>query len=544
MRISNFFHGIINKKRKQQAIRGILIDGEWVDNPERVKREFFNHFANRYANPEWVRPSIDESFQKWLGDDHRLELEQDVSEVEIKKAVWDCGWVKSPGPDGFTFEFLKSFGRQVLDWPLILNEVISWCKARNGQALIFKVDFQKAYDLVCWDYLDQILEKFRFFFLASGLRVNVHKSSLNGLGVRFSSMQIMAECFGCVANKFPFTYLGAKIRDNMSRINSWQEVILKVSSKLSKWKAKTLFVGGRLTLIKSVLGAIPTYFMSLYKVPEAVLKHTERLRNSVSWGLSWKSERFRGCLGKWLWLKNNMEVCGLNGSLDEPIPRCTGGSVWVAIRKSIDTLKSKGVDLMQYCNKVIGNGRPRGGLEESQWNEMAQMLGTVSLSLAVDRWRWSLNGNGSFLVSSARKVIDKHLLDKLPTRSNLSYRGVDVPCVLCPVCDSEVESRNHLFFGCSLVSEIYRLIGRWWSIHIPLFSDFASWEAWFKDLRITSLHKSVLEATFFSLWWHVRSFRYASVFAVVKPKKCMLFNNTVSQTFMWMNHRSWKVRVN
>ncbi|GJX95375.1 RNA-directed DNA polymerase, eukaryota [Tanacetum coccineum] len=53
-------------------------------------------------------------------------------------------------------------GRQILDGPLILNEVISWCKARNRQALIFKVDFQKAYDSVLWDYLDELLEKFGF----------------------------------------------------------------------------------------------------------------------------------------------------------------------------------------------------------------------------------------------------------------------------------------------------------------------------------------------------------------------------------------------
>ncbi|PWA47435.1 reverse transcriptase domain, Reverse transcriptase zinc-binding domain protein [Artemisia annua] len=142
--------------------------------------------------------------------------------------------------------------------------------------------------------------------------------------------------------------------------------------------------------------------------------------------------------------------------------------------------------------------RPRGGLEESQWNEMSQVIDNVVLSPINDRWRWTLNGNGFFSVSSVRKEIDKRVvamsssptrwstilpikvnvfiwrmfLDKLPTRSNLSARGVDVPCVLCPVCDSEVESRNHLFFGCSLVSELHRLISRWWNIHIPLLIFF------------------------------------------------------------------------
>ncbi|GJY64019.1 hypothetical protein Tco_0465479 [Tanacetum coccineum] len=37
----------------------------------------------------------------------QLDLEAEVSNEEIKKAVWDCGVDKSPGPDGFTFDFYK-----------------------------------------------------------------------------------------------------------------------------------------------------------------------------------------------------------------------------------------------------------------------------------------------------------------------------------------------------------------------------------------------------------------------------------------------------
>ncbi|GJT07374.1 hypothetical protein Tco_0841836 [Tanacetum coccineum] len=44
--------------------------------------------------------------------------------------------------------------RQILDGPFILNEVIQWCKSKKKQSLIFKVDFEKAYDSVRWDFLD------------------------------------------------------------------------------------------------------------------------------------------------------------------------------------------------------------------------------------------------------------------------------------------------------------------------------------------------------------------------------------------------------
>ncbi|PWA57707.1 ribonuclease H protein [Artemisia annua] len=157
------------------------------------------------------------------------------------------------------------------------------------------------------------------------------------------------------------------IEDSIS-INSWQEVIHKINAKLSKWKAKTSYVGGRLTLIKSNLGAIPTYFMSLYRAPEAVLKHIERMRNSfflgaeleerkITW-VSWKTMMAEKQFGgrflnhqTGLWQSIIKAIHGPNGSLDAPIPRRSGGSVWVMIRKSIDSLKSKRIDLMQFCNQ-------------------------------------------------------------------------------------------------------------------------------------------------------------------------------------------------
>ncbi|GJX09835.1 RNA-directed DNA polymerase, eukaryota [Tanacetum coccineum] len=40
---SKFFHGIINRKRANLAIKGVMVDGDWVDDPCRVKEEFRLH---------------------------------------------------------------------------------------------------------------------------------------------------------------------------------------------------------------------------------------------------------------------------------------------------------------------------------------------------------------------------------------------------------------------------------------------------------------------------------------------------------------------
>nr|GFC50379.1 RNA-directed DNA polymerase, eukaryota, reverse transcriptase zinc-binding domain protein [Tanacetum cinerariifolium] len=41
---SKFFYGIINKHQNNLAVRGIIADGEWIEEPNAVKNEFFSHF--------------------------------------------------------------------------------------------------------------------------------------------------------------------------------------------------------------------------------------------------------------------------------------------------------------------------------------------------------------------------------------------------------------------------------------------------------------------------------------------------------------------
>nr|GEY87379.1 RNA-directed DNA polymerase, eukaryota [Tanacetum cinerariifolium] len=106
---SKFFHGLINKKRSQLAIRGVFVDGLWRTDPGMVKEAFFNHFEARFKKPVTHRLKLNFLFVKRLSQVQAAHLERCVSRDEIRLAVWNCGENKSPGPDGYMFEFFRTY---------------------------------------------------------------------------------------------------------------------------------------------------------------------------------------------------------------------------------------------------------------------------------------------------------------------------------------------------------------------------------------------------------------------------------------------------
>ncbi|GJY74775.1 RNA-directed DNA polymerase, eukaryota [Tanacetum coccineum] len=76
---SKFFYGIINRKRVNLSIIGVMVDGEWVDEPNRVKEEFCSHFAMRFQAPVVNRSKLNFQFPKRLNSDQVAELENPIT---------------------------------------------------------------------------------------------------------------------------------------------------------------------------------------------------------------------------------------------------------------------------------------------------------------------------------------------------------------------------------------------------------------------------------------------------------------------------------
>nr|GEX35421.1 RNA-directed DNA polymerase, eukaryota, reverse transcriptase zinc-binding domain protein [Tanacetum cinerariifolium] len=84
---SKFFHGMINRKCANLAVKGVMIEGEWVDDPSKVKGEFCDYFASRFCDPGTRHGVVNFNFSNRLNIDQSGELEAPISRDEIRRAV-------------------------------------------------------------------------------------------------------------------------------------------------------------------------------------------------------------------------------------------------------------------------------------------------------------------------------------------------------------------------------------------------------------------------------------------------------------------------
>jgi len=144
----------------------------------------------------------------------------------------------------------------------------------------------------CQDALNNVITLkaiLRGFEIASGLKINFYKSKLAGINVVSSKVGCYTKILNCSKMEVPFTYLGIEVGGNPRLKKFWEPVLSKLKSRLSVWKWRFLSMAGRLCLIKSVLAAVPLYYISLFKVPEGVCKSITSIQRRFLWG--WGKEK-------------------------------------------------------------------------------------------------------------------------------------------------------------------------------------------------------------------------------------------------------------
>ncbi|CAJ2677955.1 unnamed protein product [Trifolium pratense] len=363
--------------------------------------------------------------------------------------------------------------RQILDGVLILNEILDLAKRRKDECLLFKVDFERAYDTVNWGFLERMMVKMGFsdgwlkwmracifessmsilvngsptedfkvgrglrqgdplspflflivaegltgmmrraveigrfkgfqvndsiqfqilqfaddtilmgtgiwdnlwsikvllrsFELVSGLRINFVKSKLYGINIDVNFLEAGSSFLSCSSDSIPFKFLGIPVGANPRRRETWKSVVDVISNKLSSWSSRQLSIGGRITLINSVLASMPLYFFSFFKAPSCILKQLVRIQRNFLWGGGLEEKKL--CWIKWdhICLPKNQGGLGVK-NLELFNTALLSKWKW----RLIDERQGVWADLLRYRyghlpTKILTGTTPQVGAKDSIW---------------------------------------------------------------------------------------------------------------------------------------------------------------------------------
>nr|GEW82667.1 putative RNA-directed DNA polymerase, eukaryota, reverse transcriptase zinc-binding domain protein [Tanacetum cinerariifolium] len=320
-----------------------------------------------------------------------------------------------------------------------------------------------------------------YFYVSSGLKINLHKSNLYGIRVKGNEVQIMAQQIRVCHGKLPFDYLGLSVGGKMSRIKAWEGLVNRFHKRLSKWKVSTLSIGGRVMLIKTVLGGGD----EVKKIPWVKWKSV--MASYDNEGLNIRSlEAFNiALLLKWrwrfvsnsnmLWVKVIKEIYGVNGGFDQQENRGSQAQPWARIIKLHSSLVAKGIDISGRLSKRVSNGSDtrfwgKIGLLAMRWNTL------VPRKVNILFWRVAL--------------------DRIPTRSNLLMRGIYLSDIMCVICGNEIEERDHVFSSCDVAVCTWRAVFRWLQLSTVSMGTINDTMQWVDLCGMLEKKKKVIEAKY------------------------------------------------
>uniref|UniRef100_A0A2N9H6M3 Reverse transcriptase zinc-binding domain-containing protein n=1 Tax=Fagus sylvatica TaxID=28930 RepID=A0A2N9H6M3_FAGSY len=200
-------------------------------------------------------------------------------------------------------------------------------------------------------------------------------------------LERLAEIMGCKTAQLPMNYLGLPLGAKFKSKAIWDPILEKMERKLAGWKRMYLSKGGRITLIKSTLSSLPTYFLSLFPIPVVVASRIDKIQRDFLWGGMGEGKKFhlvkwsqicqpinlgglgfqnlrlfnKALLGKWLWCFGNERealwrqvIVAKYGNLHEgwtsgEVVGPNGVSLWKNIRKERDTFS-------HFLSFEIGDG--------------------------------------------------------------------------------------------------------------------------------------------------------------------------------------------
>ncbi|XP_062086229.1 uncharacterized protein LOC133792343 [Humulus lupulus] len=170
------------------------------------------------------------------------------------------------------------------------------CKSLNLISLCFADDLL----LVCKankNYVQIIQRTFEVFSSSSGLVINNYKSRIYFGGVSDPVKDSLLKLSQLAEGVFPLTYLGVPLRPKKWKAIECDLILKNIILRLHVWASTHLSYAGRVQLVHSVLLGIRNYWMSIFLLPEGVIRGIDHLCRNFLWGE--KGSRSKFYLSSW-----------------------------------------------------------------------------------------------------------------------------------------------------------------------------------------------------------------------------------------------------
>jgi hypothetical protein len=123
---------------------------------------------------------------------------------------------------------------------------------------------------------------FHSFSLATGLKINFHKSCLLPINLDTVKTGQLAIVFGCQLGTFPFTYLGLPMGLTKPKVKEYLPLITKIERRLNA--NNTWFsMARRPTLVKSTFSAMHIFAMCTLKLSSSMINVIDHIRRDCLW---------------------------------------------------------------------------------------------------------------------------------------------------------------------------------------------------------------------------------------------------------------------
>ncbi|XP_060210413.1 uncharacterized protein LOC132637320 [Lycium barbarum] len=287
-------------------------------------------------------------------------------------------------------------GRLITDNILLAQEIVhDIAKTNKGGNIVIKLDMAKAYDRLSWKLLIGVIKSFGFsewwtmetdfpglvfhHYQCLYEHPNFIPFTMSKRGPQINHLAYADDIVIFSAGKSKVIKLIMK-----KKIKYFDDLVSRITRKLSGWSGKCLSYGGKVTLIKSVLQAIPTYTLATLTPPKGTLQLIEKHLANFFWGSEGDKNKYHW--RAWDKLCLNKGEGGIGVKLLQEIKDCFTCKRWWSLR----TQSSLWVDfvLAKYCTRVHRVAKSINAPQSPNWKKMMKIRDKIEVKNYIEDGRW------------------------------------------------------------------------------------------------------------------------------------------------------------